>query len=155
MRSTPMPMKLASIPRFFKSSVRRTYGESERTNQRRLAVALHGEPLPLDPRFQRAIHGLEEIVAVGLDVKTNQVRAKQAVEDFTLPRADSECFWIRPRNVPENRHSRVGTRFFNHAWQQSKVIVLHKDQRMLRGLNFLQHRISKLPICVLIAFPIG
>src|SRR5581483_695506 len=40
----------------------------------------NGEPFPTDPRFQCAVHGVQEVVRMGLDVKAHQVRAEQAMQ---------------------------------------------------------------------------
>jgi len=39
-------------------------------------LAIDCEVLPINPRFQGAIHGLQEVRAVRLNVETDQVRAQ-------------------------------------------------------------------------------
>ena len=56
-----------------------------------MSVALDGEMLPVDSRFQRTVHRLQKVVAVGLDVEADQVGAQQAVQQLRLPRADAEA----------------------------------------------------------------
>src|ERR1700722_1521259 len=85
----------------------------ERPHQRDAVAPLYGKSLPLDARLERGIDCLEEIVAVRLGMETDQVRAKQAVEELPLPRANAERFRIGPRNMPEDGDARVGTRLFD------------------------------------------
>ena len=82
-----------------------------------MALTVYGEAVPLRERFQRAVYGLQEIVAVRLNVKADQIRAEEAVDQLPLPGADSENLRIWPGNMPENRHSRVGPRVLDHPRQ--------------------------------------
>ena len=84
-----------------------SHADRERPDQREVAVAVDREALPIDARFQRAVHGLQKVVAVRLDVEADQVGAQQAVEQFALPRADAEGLRIRPGDVPEDGDARI------------------------------------------------
>ena len=120
-----------------------------------MAETPDGETLPLDAGFKRAVDRLEEIIAVRLRLKADEIRAEQTVEQFALPRADAEGFGIRPRNVPEDRDANVRPRILDHARKQSEVIILHKKQGMLRAGHLFEHGVGKLAIHLLIALPIG
>ena len=84
------------------------------------------KPLPLNAAFEHLVHGVEEVVAVRLDLEADQVGAQQAVQQFALPGADSERLGIGPGNVPEDRHARVGTQLLHQPRQQREVVVLHQ-----------------------------
>ena len=73
----------------------------------RQPAAGHRKMLPVDLGFQRAVDGVQEVVAVVLDVEGQQVVAQQAVENFLLPGADAEHLGIRPGNVPELDHDQI------------------------------------------------
>src|ERR1041385_7362573 len=90
--------------------------------------AVHREALPLHARFDRAIDGLQKMIAVVLHVEAYQVRAQQALEQFPLPGADPERFRIRPRDMPEDTDARVGATLLDHLRQEGEVIVLDDDR---------------------------
>src|SRR5437899_2584334 len=72
-----------------------------------MLVALDREVFPVNFRLEHVVHCIQEIVAVGLGVKANQVGSQQTIEQLALPGTDAECFGIRPWNVPEDSDSRV------------------------------------------------
>jgi len=45
-----------------------------------MSATVDREPLPLNPAFERLVHGFEEVVAVLLDLETDQVRTQQAIQ---------------------------------------------------------------------------
>src|SRR5580704_18298597 len=93
------------------------------TDQRDVAVPLHCKSLPFNARLDCAVHGLEKIIAVRLNMEADQVGAQEAVNELALPGTNAEGLRIGPRNVPENCDAGVGPRIFQHARQQCKVIV--------------------------------
>ncbi len=97
-----------------------------RTHARDMALTVDGEAVPFGDRFHGMIHGFQKIVAVRLNMKTDQVGAEQSFDKLALPWADAEHFRVGPGNVPENRDSSVGARFLHHLWKQGEVIVLRK-----------------------------
>ncbi len=118
-------------------------------------VAFDGEALPVEPRLKRAVHRLQEIVAVRLHVETDQVGAQQPVQQFALPGADAERFRVRPRDVPEDRNPGIRPPLLDHARQQSEMIVLHKNHRVLSSGHLLQCGIGELAIHLLVLLPVG
>ena len=72
---------------------------------------------PVDARFQSSVHRLQEVVAVRLDMKADQVRSQQSVDQLALPGADRKRLGIRPWDMPENRHARVRPFFLQHSGQ--------------------------------------
>src|ERR1700731_1923039 len=89
-----------------------------------VSLAIDGEAVPFGERFDGAIHGGEKIVTVRLNVKADEVGAKQSVDQFALPGADAEDFGIRPGNMPENCDASVRAGFLDHAGKQSEMIIL-------------------------------
>src|SRR5713226_6670701 len=108
---------------------RERHANGIRAHARNVALAVHGEAVPFRESFDPTVHRLQEIVAMRLYLETNQVRAKQPVDYFALPRANSKHFRIRPRNVPEDSHPRIRSRFLDHPRQQCKVIILRQNDR--------------------------
>ena len=109
----------------------------EREHRRLVIVPLDGEVLPVHPGFEYAIYGTQEVIGVSPNMEPDQIRAEQAIQQFTLPWADFEGLGIGPGNVPENRNPRVGQAIFHHAWQQSKMIVLDQHYWMFLARHFL------------------
>jgi len=95
--------------------IRQSNADGKRLYRCKMAAAGHGHSLPLDTGFKSAIHGIEKVPAMRLNVKADQIRAQQTVEQFMLPRADSERFRIRPGNVPEDRDPGIGPPFLDQA----------------------------------------
>ena len=89
-----------------------------------------------------------------LNVEADQVRAEQSIHEFALPWTDSESLRIRPGDMPENGHARVGAFVFDHARQQREMIVLHQNERLLRIRDLLEHRIGEFTIDLLVVFPV-
>ena len=82
----------------------------------------------------------EKVVAVRLNVKADQVGAEQPVQQFALPGADPEGLGIRPGNMPENRHARVGALFLDHRGKQREVVVLHQHDGAALRRDLFQQR---------------
>src|SRR5262249_41658205 len=104
--------------------------------------------------FERAIHRIQKIVAVRLHVEPNQVRAEQPVDQLALPRTNRERLRIRPRDVPENRDPSVRTRFLDHPWRESEVIILHEDHRIRLTRSLFKKCFGEAAIHGLILVPI-
>src|SRR6202035_2777794 len=49
------------------------------------ALAVDFEAIPIGEGFEGAIHGGEKVAAVGANVKTDQIGAKQPIQEFGLP----------------------------------------------------------------------
>ena len=109
--------------------------------------------LVVDARLERAIDGVEEIVAVILDVETEQIVAEQAVQDVLLPRADAERLAVRPRDVPELADRDVGPRLLHESRQQREVIVLHEHDGAVVA-DFFDHRIGEAAIHPHVLMPV-
>src|SRR5579864_629067 len=64
----------------------------KRLDHSSLPLAVDGKVIPVDAALEGTIHGLQEISAMRLDVKTNHISAQQAVEQFALPWTDGKAF---------------------------------------------------------------
>src|SRR5580658_3632657 len=78
------------------------HANGDRTNQGVVAVPVDGEVLALNAGFERAVNGIEKVIAMRLQMEADQISAQQPVQQLTLPWADAEGLWIRPGDVPEN-----------------------------------------------------
>ena len=61
---------------------------------------------------------------MGLNVETDEIGSQEAIQEIALPGTDSECFRIRPGNVPEDGHAGIGPLLLDQFRQQGKVVVL-------------------------------
>ena len=105
---------------------------------------VHGEAFPVNAAFQCTIHRIQKIIAVELRVKTHQIGAQHSIQEFPLPGADAEGLGVGPWDVPEQRNSRIGTKFFDHPGQQGEVIILNQDTRFLHAIQFLALRFRRI-----------
>ena len=110
--------------------------------------------LVVDARLERAIDGVEEVVAVILHVKAEQIVAEQSVQDVLAPRADAKRLAVGPRNVPELADGHVRPRLLHEARQQREVIVLHEDDGAIVG-HLLDHRIGEAAVHPHVLLPVG
>src|SRR5881396_3180442 len=101
------------------------------------------EALPVNPRLERAVDRLEEVVAVVLRVEADEVGAQHPGEQLRLPGADREGLGVRPRDVPEDRHTGVGPLRLDERGQQREVVVLDQDERLLGVADLVEQRLGK------------
>ena len=120
-----------------------------------MVLTQDGKVLPVDARLDDAVDGLEEIVAVRLNVKSDQVGAEQTIHQLALPGANAKGFRIRPRDMPEDGHARIGPLFLDQPGQQRKVIVLDEHDGLGDILDLLEHGGHELAVDVLIVLPVG
>src|SRR4030042_5712040 len=105
--------------------------EWERLDLRRVPPPGDRELLPVGLRFEEPGDGLQEVVAVELYVKPDDVRTEHPVEDLLWPWTDAVRFRVRPRDMPENGHLRVGTLLLDQRREQGEVVVLDQDKGRL------------------------
>ena len=125
-----------------------------RPHQRGLAAARDGGTVHLDARLQGAVHRLQEVHAVILDVKRQNIIAEEAVEDLFLPRADAEHLAVGPRDVPEVEDDQVRPGLAEHPRQQGEVVVLHEDHGRL-AVHLFQHGVGELAVDAAVMLPVG
>ena len=88
-------MKVASTPRALNKAdaftrrdlvltpafrIREVHTDGERPHQGEVIQTSNRKVFPIDARFQDSVHGLQEVVAVRLNVKPNQIGAEQSVK---------------------------------------------------------------------------
>src|ERR1700753_3613370 len=119
-----------------------------------MIFAFDRKVFPIDPCLKHAIHGTEAIVTVRLDVKSDEIRTEQTIQQFLLPRTDTEGFRVRPRNMPEDRNSGVRHPIFHHPRQKCEVVILNQDYRMFLARHFFHDCIGKSSIHMVVVFPV-
>ena len=120
-----------------------------------MVQALHREVFPVDARFDNAVDRLQEVGAVRLNVEAEEIGAQQPVHQFALPRTNPERLRIRPGNMPEDGHARVGPALLDHSRQQGKVIILHQHDRAADVLHLFQQGVRELAVHFLIMLPVA
>src|SRR5579864_1636244 len=100
--------------------------DRKRADQSEVAAFVHREALPLDARLERSVDGLQNIVAMRLNVKADQVGAQQSFQQFALPWTNAERLRIRPGNMPENGYARIRPSLFDQVRKQGEVIILNQ-----------------------------
>src|ERR1035437_145827 len=131
------------------------HANRERQHSGPVVATLDRKVFPVDPGLKYAIHRIEKVVAVRLNMKPDQIRAEQAIQQFSLPGADAKRFGIGPGDVPKDRNSRMRKPIFHHARQQGKMIVLNQDDGMLLARHFLHERVGKSLIDFVVERPVG
>src|SRR6266853_6116869 len=125
-----------------------------RPNQCEVVVPIDRKAVPLDAALQRLVHCFQKIIAMRLNMETEEIRAQQSIEEFPLPRTDPEGFRVGPRNVPENCYPGVGALRFYKPGQQGEMVVLDQHERLFRLFDLLQYDLREFLIHALIVFPI-
>ena len=134
--------------------LRKRHADGIRAHARDVTLAIHCEMIPFRERLKYAVHSLQKIVAMRLDLEAHEVGAQQSIDKFALPRTDAKDFRIWPWNVPKDRNARVGPRFLDHPGKQREVIILREKNRRFRALHFLQNGVGKPAIDLLIVQPV-
>ena len=97
--------------------------------------------------------GVHKVVAVGADVKAQQIVAQQPGHQFILPGTDAENFGMRPGNVPELAGDGVRGHAADVLRQQGQVIILGQHNGRPTA-DFVQHQVGELAIDRLIGLPV-
>src|SRR5260370_27096493 len=134
--------------------LRKRHADGIGAHPRDVALPVHGEAVPLRKRFERAVHRLQKIVAVRLNMKADEISAEATIDELALPRTDPKNLRVRPANMPQDRHSGVGPRVLDHPRQQREVIILREKNRRFGALHFLQNDVRKPAIDFLILQPV-
>src|SRR5215472_6848214 len=119
-----------------------------------MVVSIDTKAVPFDSALQGLIHGLEKIVAMRLDMKADQIRTQQPVQQFALPRTDPERLGVWPRDMPKNGDAGIRTLGLDHAGEQCKVVVLNQHEWPVRAFNLFENCFGKFLIDALVALPI-
>src|SRR6185369_3715469 len=99
-----------------------------RANERRASLEHDAVPLAIDTRLELAIDGIEEVIAVMLDVESEKIVPEEAFQNLAFPGADPECFGVGPWNVPELAHNGTRRSLLDQSGKQREVIILDEDQ---------------------------
>src|SRR5258706_2560778 len=86
-----------------------------------LVLVRNRRVLVLDARFQSAIDGLDEILAVKTRLEAHDGAAEHALQNFAPPGADPKGLGVRPRNVPEGEDRRPRKPLPDHRRKQRSV----------------------------------
>src|SRR5581483_5866963 len=70
-----------------------------------MTVPSHRHVLAIGACFQHTVHRGQKVMAMHGNMKAEQIRAEQAVEQFILPWADAEGLRIGPWDVPEEGYA--------------------------------------------------
>src|SRR5215469_1177230 len=97
---------------------------------------------------------MQKIVAMSLNVETEEISPQESVEQFALPWTNSEGLGIRPGDVPEHGYARIGTSLLQQSRQERKVVVLHKNDRMPHIANFTRDGVRESNVHALIVVPV-
>src|SRR6267143_2994591 len=128
--------------------------DRERLDVRRARSAYDREVLPVDTALDRALDGIEKVVAVILRVEADQVGAQHPLEDLPLPGADPEGLEVRPGDVPEERDPHVGALGLDERREQREVIVLDQHQGRLRAFDLLEDGRGELRVHAEVVLPV-
>ena len=128
--------------------------DGERLYQRQMPFAQNTEALAVDARLESAIDRIQEIVAMALDVESDQVGAEQSVEQLALPGANAERLGIGPGDVPEDGDAGIRAPLLDHPRQERKVIVLDEHHGRFFLGDFLEHGIGELAVHHPVGFPV-
>ena len=109
--------------------------------------------LPVDPGLEEPIHGIHEVIAVGLGVKAEDARAEHSLEQLVAPGADAEPLRVGPGDVPEHDHGRPGQPLADEVGHEGEVIVLNEDDRVFR-VDLLAESVRELLVDGLVVLPV-
>src|SRR5438270_13847058 len=109
---------------------------------------------PINAGFNHPVDGLKEVVAVGLNVKSDEVRTKKTIHQLALPRADAESLRVWPRYMPEDRHAGIGSFLFDQPRQQGKVIILYEHNRLGNIFDLFENSSGEFFVHFLVTLPV-
>src|ERR1700730_16244690 len=94
-----------------------------------MICALDREMIPVNASLKHTIYGAHEIVAVSLDMKSDEICTQQPIQQILLPRTYAESLRIGPGYVPEDGDFGGRHPFLDHARKQSEMVILDEDDR--------------------------
>src|SRR5262249_1313752 len=102
--------------------------DGEGLHQSQGAGGPDGKGLPVDAAPEGLGDGLKKIIAMVLDVKTDDIGAEHALEQLPLPWANSEGLGIGPRYVPKNRDAGVRAAHLDELREEREVVILDENE---------------------------
>src|SRR5512140_2524982 len=88
-------------------------------------IGNHGA-VPVDPRFERAVHGIDEVAAMESGVKSENTAPQEPFEDLSIPGTDGIALRITPRDVPKRHDCRVRQMVAHDLGHQGQMEILHE-----------------------------
>src|SRR5580693_4792553 len=135
--------------------IRDVYTDREGADNGTVVLAQDGKMFPVHARLHHPVYRLQEVVAVSLHVEADEIGPQQTIHQLTLPRTDAKGLRVRPRDVPEDRHTRIRPLLFDQPRQQSEVIILDQNHRAGYVSDFFQHGVGELAVNLLVVLPVG
>src|SRR5262245_7640887 len=87
--------------------------------------------LAVDSALHELVGRLKEVVAVKLRVKTQNCAPQKSIDDLLAPGADAKSLRIGPGDMPERQDGGIGQPLADHSRQESEVIVVHQNNRVI------------------------
>ena len=113
-----------------------------RHDRRAASLEPHARAVRFDLGAQLVLHRQDEIAAIALDLKCEQIVGEQSREQLAPPLAHQQTIGIRPRDVPEQRRPHVRAPPAQIQRRHREVIVLEKHRR-IGGRHFRVDRRGK------------
>src|SRR5690606_27018781 len=123
-------------------------------NHRLLAAKRYSRIFSIDAALNEPVDRFDEIVAMKLRVEAKDGAAKKSFDDLLFPGTNSECFGIRPGDMPERDDGRLGETLADHSWRKSEMVVLDKNDWIF-GFSFLNNGARKSFVDFFINAPIA
>ena len=122
-------MRMERLSLWLRRRIRERNTDREGTNQRDVVVTVDRKTLPLNARLQGRVHGLQKIVAMRLNMETDEIGPQQPFQQLVLPWTYPEGLRIRPWYMPEDSDASVRAPFFDQLRQKRKMVILNDDDR--------------------------
>jgi hypothetical protein len=105
-----------------------------------------------DPQY--VLHTLQEIFAVLLEVKAEEIVPQQALHQLSPPGADPVHLPGRPGDMPEVHDGEVGDALSEVSRGEGQVVILDPDGGG-HALAFLGDRLGEALVRILVMVPVG
>ena len=115
-------------------------------------IGNHGA-VPVDPRFERTVHSIDEVAAMESRVKSENAAPQEPFEDLSIPGTDGIAFRIAPGDVPKRHDRRVRQMVAHDLGHQGQMEILHEHDGVV-GFGFLDDGQRKPFVDLLVLFPV-
>src|SRR5678816_640099 len=105
-------------------------------HRREFALIGNQRAVPVDPCFERMVHGIDEIAAMESRVESKNAASQEPLEDLSVPRADGIALRIGPRDMPKRDNGCMRQLVSHDLGYQREMVILNKHDRVV-GLGFL------------------
>ena len=93
------------------------------------AVQSHSRRFRIDLGLELLLDRKQEVAAIALELKREQIVGQQTLENLAAPGADAQPVGIGPRDVPEQRRARVRSQGAQRRGDQRQMVVLDEYRR--------------------------